>query len=240
MIKAIAKVNRNLSQLPDSKLREKKFSNSTQFRIIINFKAYKEGTGEEAVKLAKICSEFSKKEKIIIAAQESDIRVISKIKKITVFAQHVDAVEYGPHTGAILAEDVKKAGAKGSLLNHSEKRISFKDLKFCVKKLRKLRMTSVVCVQSVNEAKKIAKLKPNYIAYEPPSLIGGKVSVSTAKPDVIKKVVQAVKIPILVGAGIHSRKDVIAAKKLGAKGILVSSAVVKAKKPEKVLRELVV
>ncbi len=202
--------------------------------IIVNFKTYKKGTGKDAVKLAKICSKY----KAIVAVQESDIRIVSKLKGVKVFAQHIDAVEYGAHTGSILAEDVKRAGAKGSLLNHSEKRIPFNKIKFCIKKLRKLKMKSVVCVKSVKEAKKIAKLKPDYIAYEPPSLIGGKISVSKAKPDVIKKVVKAVRVPILVGAGVHNKEDVIVAKKLGAKGILVSSAVVKARNPGKVLKGL--
>ncbi len=206
--------------------------------IVINFKAYRQGTGKQAEKLAKICSKFSKKERIVVAVQESDIKTISKIRGITVFAQHVDAVEYGAHTGAILAEDVKKAGAKGSLLNHSEKRIPFKDIKFSVEKLKKLKMKSIVCARNIKEAKKIAKLNPDYIAYEPPDLIGGKISVSKAKPDIIKRVVQAIKIPVLVGAGIHTKEDVVIAKKLGAKGILVSSAVVKAKNPEKALRNL--
>ena len=101
-------------------------------------------------------------------------------------------------------------------------------------------MKSIVCVKSLIEAKKVAKLKPDYIAYEPPSLIGGKISVSTAKPDVIKKVVKAMKIPILVGAGIHCNEDVKKSYELGAKGILVSSAIVKAKDPEKILKELII
>ncbi len=205
--------------------------------IVVNFKTYKKGTGKEGLKLAKICSKLSKR--IYLAVQESDIRLISKVKGVSVLAQHIDAVEYGAHTGSILAEDVKKAGGRGSLLNHSEKRIPFNKIKFCVKKLRKLKMKSIVCVKSVLEAKKVAKLKPDYIAYEPSSLIGGKISVSSAKPDVIKKVVKAVRIPVLVGAGVHTKEDVLIAKKLGAKGILVSSAVVKAKNPGKVLRELI-
>jgi triosephosphate isomerase (TIM) len=207
--------------------------------IVINFKAYKEGSGKNAVRLAKICSKIALKfkRKIILSVQESDISFLSKIKGIEVISQHIDALDYGAHTGAVIAEDVKSAGAKGSLLNHSEKRIPFKDIVFCIKKLKKLKMKSFVCVQNISEAKKIAKLKPDFIAYEPPELIGGKISVSTAKPNIIKKVVNAVNIPILVGAGIHSREDIVIAKNLGAKGILVSSAFVKAKNPEKILKE---
>lgn len=210
--------------------------------IVINFKAYKEGTGKKALNLAKLCSKLAlkNKKKITIAVQESDLRLLSKLKGIEIISQHIDAVDYGAHTGSVVAEDVKKAGAKGSLLNHSEKRISFKEIDFCVKKLKKLKMKSFVCVNSLLEAKKISKLKPNYIAYEPKELIGGKISVSKAKPDIIKKVVDAVNIPVLVGAGVHTRQDIIVAKKLGAKGILVSSAFVKSKNPEKVLKDFIV
>lgn len=209
--------------------------------IIINFKAYEESSGKKALKLAKLCSKLAKKEKIkiIVCPQESDIRLISSVSDIAAYAQHIDALEYGAHTGSIIAEDVKKAGAKGSLLNHSEKRISTKDIDFCIKKLRKLKMKSVVCVKDLREAKKIASLKPDYIAYEPPSLIGGDISVSKAKPDIIKKVVDAVNIPVLVGAGVHDRDDHQKAIELGAKGILVSSAIVKAKDQEKAIRELI-
>ena len=46
------------------------------------------------------------------------------------------------------------------------------------------------------------------------------------------------KVPILVGAGIHSAEDVKVSLKLGAKGILISSYIVKSKNPEEKLTEL--
>jgi triosephosphate isomerase len=76
------------------------------------------------------------------------------------------------------------------------------------------------------------------VAIEPPGLIGGKVSVSTARPEIVTAVTRAVKdIPVLCGAGIRTRQDVARALQLGVQGILVSSGVTLAKNPEQVLRD---
>jgi triosephosphate isomerase len=85
----------------------------------------------------------------------------------------------------------------------------------------------------------LARLQPTYLAYEPPALIGGTISVSTAKPAIIKKIVMRINfLPILVGAGIRQKSDVVKALKLGAKGVLVSAVVMTAVDPVKVLSDL--
>jgi triosephosphate isomerase len=209
---------------------------------IINFKTYPEATGKNAVRLAKICDKTAKQKKarIIICLQPADICISKKIS-IPVFAQHIDPVEAGQTTGYVVAEDVKADGAVGTLLNHSEHKISFDKLKKAVGICRKNKLKIVICASTPAEAFRVSKLKPDYIAIEPPELIGGKISVSEAKPEVITKTTNAVrKIPVLCGAGIHEKEDVIIAVKLGAKGILVASAVVKARNPEKILRNLVI
>jgi triosephosphate isomerase len=45
-------------------------------------------------------------------------------------------------------------------------------------------------------------------------------------------------VTILCGAGITTGKDVTAALKLGTKGVLLASGIVKAKEPYKVLSEM--
>ena len=208
--------------------------------VIVNFKTY--ATGKDAVKLAKICERVAKKEKkpIAIAVQTADIFSVAASVSIPVLAQHVDPVEKGAHTGSVIAESFYAAGAAGSLVNHSEKRISLQEINKTVKRLRKLGMISIVCVKDIDEAKKIDKLKPDMIALEPPELIGGNASVSDAKPDLIRKAARAVRVPLLCGAGIHSRRDVARAIELGAQGILVAHAVVCAENPKKVLAELAI
>lgn len=206
--------------------------------IVINLKTYKEETCAEAVKLAKIAERISKK--IILAVQDLHIFRVAKATKLKVYAQHVDPEDLGMHTGKTLIKFVQAAGGKGSLLNHSENRIPFKQTKKTIEKAKKLKFPLIVCVKDLREAKKIAKLKPDYVAYEPPELIGGDISVSTAKPEIIKDIVKAVKpVPVLIGAGVKNGFDVKKSLELGAKGVLLASGVVKAKDKKAVIKDLV-
>lgn len=188
--------------------------------IIINFKKYK--TGKDAVKLAKICEKY----KAICAVLPEDVPLVSKEVKTPVYYQY-------------LKGKVPFKGAKGTLLNHSDNPISNSFIASMIKLAHKNKLKAIACCTTTKRAKEIEKLKPDFIAVEPKELIGGNISVSTAKPSLISDTVKAVKIPVLCGAGIHTKEDVKKAIKLGAKGVLVSSAVAKAKNPEKALRELV-
>ena len=211
--------------------------------FIINFKNYDNISGSRSLQLAKIASKISRKYKIKIVVCPPQ-QVISEITKVSipVFAQHVDNKEIGSTTGYIVPELVKKSKVSGSLVNHSEHRLASKDIKELVSRLKVLKMTSVVCVKNVSEARKYAKLNPNYIAIEPPELIGTGKAVSKEKPEVIIKSVRAVKdaknsTRLLCGAGIISGNDVARALEFGANGILVASGIVKAKNWERVIEE---
>ncbi len=203
--------------------------------VVINFKTYKQG--KAAIKLAKQIEKVDKN--IIIGVQASDIYEIAKAVKLKVYAQHVGYQKPGRHTGFILPEAVKKDKAVGSFLNHSEHKLSFSILKKTIKRCKKVGLKTMVFASNLKEALRIEKLKPNYLIYEPPELVGGKKSVSKTKPELIEKIAKKLKGRFLVGAGIHSREDVKIAMKLGASGIAVSSAVVKAREPGKKLRELI-
>ena len=103
-------------------------------------------------------------------------------------------------------------------------------------------MKTVVCVKNVKEAEKYAKLNPTYIAIEPPELIGTGRAISNERPELITKSLLAVKkaknsTKLLCGAGIVTPDDVLRAKELGSKGILVASGIVKAKNWEKIIDE---
>jgi triosephosphate isomerase len=79
---------------------------------------------------------------------------------------------------------------------------------------------------------------------EPPELIGGDISVTNAKPEVVVEAVRAVhrvdaSIPVLCGAGVKNGQDVKKAIELGAKGVLLASGVVKAKDQRQALRDLI-
>lgn len=202
--------------------------------FIINFKTYK--NGEEVIKLAKLIKKINKN--IILGLQPTDIYRIKKETNLQVYSQHVDPFEPGRNTGYILSEAIKAAGATGTFLNHSEHKLKFNILNKTIQRCKKLNLKTIVFAKDLKEAKKISKLKPTFIALEPPELIAGKISVSEAKPDLVKIVVKEVNSKILIGAGVNNKKDVQIAKKLGAKGILVSSAILKSNNPKKIIKEL--
>ncbi len=211
--------------------------------FVINCKNYEEIAGNEIIKFVKIAEKISKKfkVKIAIAPPQHLIGLVSN-SSITILAQHIDDSKIGSTTGFMIPELLKKSKVKGSLINHSEHRISSSEIKKLVLKLKELKMISILCVKDVAEAKKYAKLEPDYIAIEPPELIGSGRSVSTEKPELITKAAVAVKIAknktkLLCGAGIVSGKDVSKAIELGSKGILVASGIVKSKDWNKVISE---
>ncbi|MCJ7804754.1 triose-phosphate isomerase [Patescibacteria group bacterium] len=206
--------------------------------IFVNFKTYQQGTGEAALFLAKICQEVEKTSgiKIIPVVQAVDIFRLAS-QGLTVWAQHVDEVDFGSYTGQVLSKSIFDAGAKGTLLNHSEKKLSFEKVKNILQGLKGLQ--SLICVESIKEGQQVAELKPDFLAYESSELIGGQVSVSQARPEIIREFVDKIRdIPVLVGAGIHKQIDVKRALELGAKGVLVSSDVVLADNPQQELLDL--
>jgi triosephosphate isomerase len=209
--------------------------------IFVNFKTYEQGTGEKAVRLAKVCQKVATKTKMLIVpvVQTADLFRLTN-QGLSVWAQHVDDINYGPNTGQVLPQAVREAGAEGTLINHSENQLPLEMIQTIIKKSHSLKLKTLVCTDNLEEAKIITEERPDFLAYEPPEFIGSQTaSVATAKPEVIQDFVKEIKsVPILVGAGIHFQKDVKIALKLGAKGILVASDVVLAKNPEKELLDL--
>jgi triosephosphate isomerase len=211
--------------------------------FVINCKNYEEIAGNEIIKFVKIAEKVSKKfkVKIAIAPPQHLIGLVSN-SSITILAQHIDDSKIGSTTGFVIPELLKKSKVKGSLINHSEHRISSEEIQKLVLKLKELKMISILCVKNVAEAKKYAKLDPDYIAIEPPELIGSGKAVSKEKPELITKAAIAVKsaknkTKLLCGAGIVSGEDVSKAAELGSKGILVASGIVKSKDWNKVMTE---
>jgi len=214
--------------------------------IVINFKTYRESTGENALNLAKICDGVAKETKadIVVAVQAADIYRISRAVSIPVFAQGIENIGYGSNTGHILAESVKAAGASGSLLNHSENRLKLADIEAGIEKLRESGMASIVCTNNINTPRAAAALNPDYVAVEPPELIGSGIPVSKAQPEVITGSVDAVKeinpgVRVLCGAGISKGEDLKAALELGTEGVLLASGIVCAEDPKKALLDLI-
>lgn len=208
--------------------------------MIVNFKTYENAVGENGLELARKIEKAALEsgKEVAIAVEAEDIRMISSQVKIPVLAQHVDIEGFGAHTGSLIPEAVKEAGVIGTLINHTERELSDEVIEKTVVHCKKIGLITVICANTTEDAVRLSKYEPDFIAVEPPELIGGDVSVSSAQPDVITKSVEGVEQPVLCGAGIHTKQDVEKAIELGSKGILLASGIVKAENPYKKTKEL--
>ena len=207
--------------------------------IIINFKTYPASSGKNSLRLSRCLEKVANSsKKVMLAVQNSEIFHLSSNISLPVLAQHVDFFSPGRNTGFIIPETVKKDGAFGSLLNHSEHPLSFDVLKKTILRCKDVGLKSVVCIPNMSFIDDLISLGPDFIAYEEPSLISSGKSITSVMPDAIFDFSSKLKgtgiIP-LVGAGVSSSEDVKKALEFGTKGVLVSSAVVNSKSPSRVL-----
>jgi triosephosphate isomerase len=222
------------------------------FHFFINSKNYIEAAGPGAVKLARTIEEIAPllrqlKVKPYLAVPAFSVSELAKnFPNIPVLAQHLDATNAGSTTGYLVPEVAKISGARGSLLNHSEHRIQESDIRGAVHALRNLGMFSVVCARDAKEVGKLAVFGPDFIAIEPPELIGTGIAVSKARPELIKDSKLSLEKArgrnsstiLICGAGIVNKVDVARAMELGAQGILVASGVIKAQNWSRKIRSL--
>ena len=212
--------------------------------IIVNFKTYLESTGKKAVELAKKAEKASKETgiNIALAPQFVDLARVAEAVELPVYAQHIDAVCPGAHTGHVLAEAVKEVGAVGTLINHSERQLKLAEIDAIIRHTKEKELISCVCTSNPATSSAVAYLHPDIISIEPPELIGTGIAVSKAQPEAVTNTLKMVRkvnnhAVILCGAGISHGEDVAVALKLGAQGVLVASGIVKAKDQYRVLRE---
>lgn len=214
--------------------------------ILINLKTYKEGMGPRAHAIASAAQLVASESGATIGVAPSylDLHPLAKHYMVPVYAQHVDGSAPGAHTGQVTADAIRLAGAKGSLINHSERRLTLAEIEASVVSLKAQKLSSVICTNNDTTSAAAAALAPDYVAIEPPELIGSGVSVSKANPEIIRRSVAAVRavngdVKVLTGAGIQCGECVRIAVDLGTDGVLLASSVVKAEDPKVVLRDLV-
>jgi triosephosphate isomerase len=214
--------------------------------VIVNFKVYSQVEGEGALRLAKTCAAVAEESGVSIAVcpPMPELSLVAREVAVPVFSQNVSPRKPGSGTGYVTPSAVKAAGVFGTLINHSENRQPAPDVGSCVEMCRELGVYTCVCAESVEKAEELAAFSPRMIAVEPPELIGGDISVTTANPRIVQDTVAAVeavdpKVAVLCGAGVKTGQDVRTAVDLGAKGVLLASGVVKAADPEAVLRDLI-
>lgn len=200
--------------------------------------------GDEVLNLAKIADKAAEKYNvnIIFTTPIIDIRrVVENTNNIFVFAPHMDPIYPGRGLADTLPESLVAAGAKGVMLNHCEKPLNLSVLAQTIKRAKEVGLMTIVCTDSIAEAKAVACLAPTIIVAEPSELIGtGKAS----DMNYVEASIKAVKeinpdILVLQGAGISCGDDVYKVIYAGAEATGSSSGIVKAPDQEAMVNEMI-
>lgn len=213
--------------------------------LLVNFKNYPEVLGEGSVRLALAVKKGAEAAGVegIVAPPIPMLGLVASRARVWVYSQTIGSDLGDKSTGSVVPEAVKAAGGRGTILNHSESRKTTAELRRLVPLIKSHGLEICLCAQTAAEAARLSVLGPNYLAVEPPELIGSGIAVSRARPELIQRTVTASRRagyegPILCGAGIVGADDVKKAVELGADGVLVASAVVKASHWESKIMEL--
>ncbi len=211
--------------------------------IVVNFKTYSTALAEHAETLGKLMADVDTNARVVAVTSAFDLSSVSAISGLEVWSQHLDPVGQGSYTGWLEPQTAIARGASGTIINHAEHKVSIEHVRDLMAMLPE-GFPICACAADVAEARALAKLNPTFIAVEPPELIGGDISVTTADPAIVSDTVAAVKevnpnVRVLCGAGVKNGKDVATAISLGAEGVLLASGVTKANDIPAVLRDLV-
>lgn len=202
-------------------------------------------SGEKTIELAKSAEKVSIDlgVELIVAPPQPSLWAVVKAIDIPVICQHLEDADVGSSTGYFVPEIARSYGSIGSLINHSEHRIDIKSISNLVRRLKSLKMTSIVCARTPAEVAEVAKFDPDFVAIEPPELIGSGKAISKETPQIISSSLTAVNdnsdlARMVCGAGIVDKSDVTKALELGASGILVASGIIKSEAWEEKISEL--
>ena len=213
--------------------------------IVVNFKTYATAMGKKAVELAQAMERASNEHVRMVAVVSAfDLHAVKlAAPTLEVWSQHLDPVGQGSFTGWLQPENAIERGAVGTIINHAEHKVDIEHVQDLMQQLPNT-FPICACAADVEEAHRLAELGPTFIAVEPPELIGGDISVTTADPAIVSDTVAAVRninsnVRVLCGAGVKDGKDVRTAVELGAHGVLLASGVTKASDVDAVLADLV-
>lgn len=215
--------------------------------IVLNFKAYSQSAGKGGWHLARAADEVARRVKgveIVICPQASQLEALShSLKHATVFAQCADSVEPGAFTGFLPIESIAASGAKGTLMNHAERKVPPGSVLHVVSRARKFGVRVLACADGLKEARVLSRFSPWSVAVEVPELIGTGKSVSTVSPQLVSQAVDSIRavdsgIVPLVGAGVSTPEDVAKSIELGAQGVLLASRYVMSPHPKKLLLDM--
>ncbi len=216
--------------------------------IIVNAKVYEQVQGPKGARvLAEACNTAAEEAGVVIGYAPPLVELAATARldlpHVRHYGQHCDYIAPGSGTGRVTPEGLRGAGAIGSIINHAEHKIPHGEVGATVERLRALEMETLVCADGDAEVEALSALNPTYIAVEPPELIGGDISVTTADPGIVERAAARIReispdTAPLCGAGVKTGKDVAKAIELGAVGVLLASGVVKHADPLAALRDL--
>lgn len=209
--------------------------------FIFNPKSYL--YGETLIELAKEADQLvDENVSIFVTGPYTDLdKIAEQTDRIIVTAQHLDGILPGRGMGAVLPDSLVNAGVKAVFLNHAEHPMTLAELVKAIGICQKLEIISIVCADSVEEARAIAILKPDIILCEPTELIG---TGQTSGKDYIDATNQAIKevypqALVMQAAGISTADDVYQTILAGADGTGCTSGIVKADLPKQMLKDMV-
>ena len=212
--------------------------------VVINFKTYETAHGVAAEELARAMASIETDARMIAVVSAFDLSaVVDAAPKLEVWTQHLDPIGFGSNTGWLHPETAISRGASGTIINHAEHKVSLEHVAMILDSVPE-DFTVCACAADIEEARALTALQPNYVAVEPPELIGGDVSVTTADPEIVISTAAAISeinenVGILCGAGVKNGEDVAMAIQLGTSGVLLASGVTKVADPVSALADLV-
>lgn len=169
-------------------------------------------------------------------------RVAAITEHILVCAPHMDPIRPGRGVADVLPEAVRDAGARGVMLNHAERPVSYAVLERTVHRAEEVGLLTIVCANSIAEVRAVASLSPDIIVAEPTELIGSAggnsdlgyihaaiATVREVNPDIL----------ILQAAGISGPADVYRVISAGADATGSSSAIATAADPAAMVDQMV-
>ena len=212
--------------------------------VVVNFKTYESAHGIAAEELALIMEQIETDARMIAVVSAFDLSaVVSAAPNLEIWTQHLDPINFGSNTGWLHPETAIQRGAKGTLINHAEHKVSIEHIAMLLDNVPE-GFTVCACAADIDEARALSALQPDYVAVEPPELIGGEISVTTADPEIVSGTARAIReisedVGILCGAGVKNGQDVLKAIELGTTGVLLASGVTKVKDATAALNDLV-
>lgn len=209
--------------------------------LFVNPKSYLYGEESLALALAADRAAGETGVQIFFTAPYADLRLIAeRTTHVVVTAQNMDALVPGRGMGKVLPEALAAAGAKAVVLNHAENQKTLAELYACMLRARELDLLTIVCADSLTEAKAAAELGAQVILAEPTALIG---TGTTAGDDYIVGTTQAIKavdpsVKVMIASGITTAEDCYKVVYLGADGTGSTSGIVNAPDRGQRVREM--